>query len=194
MLNGFKEFISRYVDLSSDDWRDIQKEFKKVEFQKNETILHEGKICKYFYFLESGLLRFYYNIDGQEITKTFTIAPYCFTSKTSFRTQSAANESIQALEKTVVWQITYDEYRKLEKLNSWNIFIRKLLNEVQEFTETLMLESKIQTAETRYKNLLENYPAPLIQKIPLKYLSSFLGIEPQSLSRIRNNLHKNRKS
>jgi CRP-like cAMP-binding protein len=193
-LDAFKEFINRYVQLSPDDWQIIYKEFKKVEFLKNDIILQEGKICRHFYFFERGLIRFYYNIEGEEITKTFTIAPYCFTSKVSFRNQSPANESIQALEETTAWQITYGQYKKLEKVNSWNIFIRKLLNEIQEFMEKLMLESKTQTAEIRYKHLLENYPASLVQKIPLKYLSSFLGIAPQSLSRIRNNLHKSRRS
>ena len=189
-MESFRKFINQYTTLSQEEWMKIRNEFQKVEFQKDEVILQEGKICRYFYFMESGLLRFYYNIDGQDITKTFTIAPYCFTSKISFRNQSPANESIQALEKTTVWRTTFEQYKKLEKINSWNIFIRKLLNEIQEFTEKLMLESKTQTAEIRYKFLLENYPAQLIQKIPLKHLASFLGIAPQSLSRIRNNLYK----
>ena len=194
MPDDLREFINRYTTLSPDDWQVIKKEFQRNEFQKDEIILQEGKICRYFYFFESGLLRFFYNIDGQDVTKTFTIAPYCFTSKISFRNQSPAGESIQALEKTVVWRITYEQYKNLEKLNSWNIFMRKLLNEIQEFTEKLMLESKTQTAESRYQYLLDNYPADLLQKIPLKHLASFLGIAPQSLSRIRNNLHKNRRT
>jgi CRP-like cAMP-binding protein len=193
-VESFRKFINQYVTISPEEWMDIRREFQKVEFQKNDIILQEGKICRYFYFFESGLLRFYYNIDGQDITKTFTIAPYCFTSKISFRNQSPANESIQALEQTTVWRITFEQYKKLEKINSWNIFMRKLLNEIPEFTEKLMLESKTQTAETRYKYLLENYPAQLVQKIPLKHLASFLGIAPQSLSRIRNNLHRSGKT
>lgn len=191
---AFRKFIENYTSISDSDWDIIQKTFKKKVFERNEDILSEGKICRYFYFLEEGLLRFYYNIDGQDITKTFTIAPYCFTSKVSFRTQTPANESIQALKKTTVWETTYEQYRQLEKLNSWNLFMRKLLNEIQEFSEQLMLETKTQTAEKRYQFLLENYPPDLIQQIPLKHLASFLGIAPQSLSRIRNKLHKARKS
>ncbi|MCF8360982.1 MAG: hypothetical protein K9G70_00015 [Prolixibacteraceae bacterium] len=119
----------------------------------------------------------------------FCVSPYCFTSKVSFRNQTPAPESIQALDDCTLWKITYDQYKKLEKINSWNIFMRKLLNEIQEFVENRLLESKVFTAEKNYENLLKRYPAGLIQKIPLKHLASFLGVAPQSLSRIRNKLH-----
>lgn len=185
-----REFIEGYVKLNDNDWQLIEEQFDPREFKKNELILEEGKVCKYFYFLESGLIRFFYNIDGEDITKTFTIAPYCFTSKTSFRKQSASKEGIQALEKTTVWQVSYSNYKKLETLNSWNLFMRKLLNEVQEFSDSLYLEMKTMTAEDRYIKITQSYPEEIIKKIPLKHLSTFLGVAPQSLSRIRKKLQK----
>lgn len=186
-----RQFIENYSKLSDWEWQIIEELFHEKEFEKNELILEEGKICRHFYFLEKGLIRFYNNIDGNDLTKTFTIAPYCFTSKISFRKQTVSNESIQALEKTKVWQITYDDYKKLETLNSWNLFVRRLLNEIQEFSETFYLDIRTMTAEERYKKILKEYPDELIQKIPLKHLSSFLGIAPQSLSRIRKKNQNN---
>jgi CRP-like cAMP-binding protein len=188
---NLRKFIESYVKLSDDDWHFIEELFNRKEYKKNELILDEGKVCKHFYFLESGLIRFFYNIDGDDITKTFTIAPYCFTSKTSFRKQSASNEGIQALEKTTVWQISYSNYKKLETLNTWNIFIRKLLNEIQEFSDSLYLEMKTMTAEDRYIKITQTYPEEIVKKIHLKHLSTFLGVAPQSLSRIRKKIQKN---
>lgn len=189
-MDELKEFIRKYIFLSDDDWKLIKSDFQRKVFLKNEMILNEGSICHYFYFFEQGLLRFFCNIDGDDVTKTFCVAPYCFTSKVSFRNQTPANEGIQALEECVVWQINFSQYKKLEKINSWNLFMRKLLNEIQEFLENRLLESKVYTAEENYENLLKRYPASLIQKIPLKHLASFLGVAPQSLSRIRNNIYK----
>lgn len=184
-MEQIRKFIEKYSPLSNSDWEFVHKNFNKNEFRKNEIIHDEGKICKHFYFLEVGIIRFFSNIDGNEITKTFTKAPYCFTSKTSFRKQIPANESIQAVEQTVVWQTTLEDYQKLEKIDSWNIFIRKVLHEIDEFNEKFFMDLKILTAEERYLKLYNDYPASLLQKIPLKYLSTYLGIAPQSLSRIR---------
>ncbi len=194
MLENFKELLNQYINLSDDDWDTIKKDFQRQEFQKDEIILEEGKVCRYFYFFETGMIRFFCNIDGKDITKNFGTAPYCFTSKISFRNQTPARESIQALEETIVWRITYEQYKKLEKIDAWNKFMHKLINEVQEYVENRLLESKIYTAEKNYENLMERYSADLMQKIPLKHLASFLGVAPQSLSRIRNNLHEKRRS
>jgi len=67
--------------------------------------------------------------------------------------------------------------------------MKKLLNEIQEFSENFYFEIRTITAEERYKRILKDYPEEIVNKIPLKYLSSFLGIAPQSLSRIRKKYH-----
>ncbi|WP_321345067.1 Crp/Fnr family transcriptional regulator [uncultured Draconibacterium sp.] len=191
-IENFRTFIQSYIPLSDEEWEAICSDFKLRSFEKDDLIVEQGKICRHFYFFEEGLIRVFYNIDGNDITKSFAIPPYCFTSKISFRNQVPSEESIQALENTVVWRINYEQYRKLEKIETWNRFMHKLINEIQEFTEKRMLESKIYTAEQNYELLLKRYPAQLMQKIPLKHLASFLGVAPQSLSRIRNKLHTNR--
>lgn len=184
----FRNFIEKYSLLNDSEWNTIDELCERVVFQKNDIVLEIGKTCKYFYFLETGLVRFYNYYDGDDITKTFAVAPYCFTSKISFRKQTPSDEGIQALDETVVWTISYDSYKKLEAFNFWNIFIRKLLNEIQEFSEDFYFEIRTMTAEERYKRILKDYPEEIIDKIPLKHLSSFLGIAPQSLSRIRKNI------
>ena len=193
-IEGFKEFLKAYITLPENDWTQIKAEFEPKVFQKNEMLLEEGSVCRHFYFLNNGLVRFGCNIDGEDITKTFCKAPYCFTSKISFRNQTPARESIQALDETIVYRISYEQYKRLEQIASWNTFMRKLMNEIQEFLENHLLESKVLTAEQYYHKLLEQFPADFMQKIPLKHLASFLGVAPQSMSRIRNNLHKNRRS
>lgn len=185
MYKLLKSFIEKYTDLPSSEWQIIEKAFHKNEYKKDTMLLTEGNICGKFYFIESGIVRFFYNVDGNEITKVFTVAPYCFTSKTSFIKQEIANESIQVIDNAIIWETTYSNYKELESLNSWRIFIQKILAEVQEFAENFHLASKTKTAEIRYQKFCERYHPGIIQKIPLKYISSFLGIAPQSLSRIR---------
>jgi len=189
MCDKFKTFIEQYTILPLTEWQIIKNSFQKKEYKKNSFILEEGSICRHFYFLESGLIRYFYNVDGNDITKVFTIAPYCFTSKTSFIKQTISKESIQVIDKAIVWETTYSKYKELEMLDSWRIFIQKILNEIQEFAEEFLLEAKTETADIRYQKLYDKYHPSIIQKIPLKYLSSYLGIAPQSLSRIRKKIN-----
>lgn len=183
-MDSFRNFLEQYVPVPYSEWQVIMQAFDRKEFARNELILSEGKICRYFYFIEKGLVRFFSATDGNDITKFFTVAPYCFTSKNSFLYQTPSKESIQALENTVIWQITLEESNALLELKSWSTFTRKFVHEVQSYTEDLMMQIKTETAEQRYLKLLEKHPE-IIHRIPLKHLSSFLGIAPPSLSRIR---------
>lgn len=186
-MNSFRKFIENYTPISQSDWDTIAECLEIRGFSKNDFILKEGAICKHLYFLESGLLRYFINKDGNEITKFFTNAPYCFTSQMSFNNQKPATENIQAIEKSVVWQLTLDQSNALFELNSWSTFARKIIQEVQFFTEEILEEMQTETAESRYEKMLFNN-AELTNRIPLQYLASFLGIAPQSLSRIRKKL------
>jgi CRP-like cAMP-binding protein len=186
-LDTLRKFIENYTSLPTDEWKQIFDCFEKRVIEKDEIILKEGKVCQHLYFVESGLLHFYINKDGNNITKFFTEAPYFFTSQSSFNSQKPANENIHAIEKSVVWQISYNQVNELYNLKSWTDFARKIIQEVQFFTEEILEELQTETAEFRYEKMLKNEPE-LLKRIPLKILATYLGIAPQSLSRIRKKI------
>ena len=192
-MKELKKFIEKYTIISENDWNIMGKVFTQKKFAKNEIILQEGKVCRYFCFLESGLLRYFYNVDGNEVVKTFTFPPFCFTSEASFINQRPSIENIQAIENSTVWLINYEQYKELEKLESWNKFINALLNEIDQFLKLMIIHLKIFTPEQRYLWLIQNYPQSILQQIPQKDMASFCGIAPQSLCRIKNKLRKNQK-
>lgn len=186
---AFKLFIQKYTNLPDNEWELITKAFVRAEFLRNEMILNEGKICRYFYFLEEGLVRFYINHDGEELTTYFVDAPYCFTARESFRSNTPATESIHAISNCVVWRTTPDKIQELSKIPSWLRFMRNFNHEVQVYTERLLIAGKTLSSEERYLELLETHPT-VTERVPLKYLAGFLGIAPQSLSRIRKKYQK----
>jgi CRP-like cAMP-binding protein len=192
-MKALKKFIENYTALSVNEWDKISQVFTQRKIAKNEMILQEGMICRNFYFLESGLLRYFYNIDGNEVVKTFTFPPFCFTSEASFINQRPSIESIQALEDSIVLQADIQQYKELENIDSWKKFTYGLLDEVDRFSKLMIIHLKTQSPEQRYLWLIQNYPQSILQRISQKDLSSFLGITPQSFCRIKNNLHKNRK-
>ncbi|GMN10883.1 Crp/Fnr family transcriptional regulator [Croceitalea sp. MTPC9] len=186
-MKEFRKFVEEYEKIPDTDWELVSARFRKKILPKNYNLLEQGKICKNLYFLENGLLRFFILKDGIESTKFFTIAPYCFTSQASFNSKKPANEYIQTVEKSIIWETSYKENEELLNLKSWNSFARKITQEVQLFTEEILEELQTETAENRYQKLLNNQPE-LLQRIPLKHLASFFGVAPQSLSRIRKKL------
>lgn len=186
-LQSLQSFIEGYCPVPEQDWEQIASCFEQRIVEKDELVLEAGKICRYLYFVESGLLRYYILKDGKELTKFFTEAPYCFTSQVSFTSKKPAAETIQAIEHCVLWQTGLEQANALLALPSWNTFIRKLLQEVQSYTEDILQELQTETAESRYQKLLAQNPT-LLQRIPLQYLASYFGIAPQSLSRIRKKL------
>lgn len=186
-MQALRRFIENYVSLTDSDWNTIFHFFEQRIIEKDEIVLSEGKICRHLYFLESGLMRYFIVKDGTEVTKFFTDAPYCFTSQFSFTSEKPATESIQAIEQSIIWQITLQEANNLLELKSWSTFIRKLIQEVQFYTESILQELQTETAEYRYSKMLINNSS-FVQRIPLKYLASYFGIAPQSLSRIRKRI------
>lgn len=186
-MKELRKFVEKYEKIPDKDWELISMHFKRKELPKNFNLLEQGKICKSLYFLESGLLRYFVLKEGNEVTKFFTIAPYFFTSQASFNSKKPANEYIQTIEPSIVWETSYEQNEALLKLKSWNNFARKIIKEVQFFTEEILEELQAETAENRYKKILNNQPE-LLQRIPLKHLASFFGVAPQSLSRIRRKL------
>jgi exonuclease I len=134
-----------------------------------------------------GLLRFSILKNGNDVTKYFIYIPCCFTSIKSFDAQIAATESIETVENSVLWAMTFENVQSLLNSPFWSTFTRKLVQEVQTYTDKILEEFQTETAENRYKKMLfEN--DPLLQRVPLKRIASYLGIVPQSLSRIRKSV------
>jgi CRP-like cAMP-binding protein len=186
-MHPLRRFTTGYISLSDAEWNRIEACLTRREVTKGALLLAEGNVCRHLYFLESGLLRFFILKDGDDITKYFTDVPYMFTSQKSFTAQQPAKESIEALEKSIIWQMTYDDAFRLLTIDAWSTFIRKLIQEVQSYTEEILEALQTETAENRYRTLLATQPA-LVQRVPLKHLASYLGIAQPSLSRIRKNM------
>ncbi len=186
-MHTFLKYIRQYHPINNQDWEQIASVLQFEQIEKNDILLPEGKICRYLYFVEEGLLRFFFLKNGKEVTKYFTEAPYLFTSQQSFTQNAPALESIQAIEDCRLYKIAASDADRLWQIPAWGLFIRQLLNEVQHFTTEIYTEVQTELAEDRYRRLLAEEPQ-LIQRIPLKYLASYLGIAPQSLSRIRKKI------
>ena len=186
-VHPFRSYISTFTTLADAEWSAVENCIVRNEYQTGTVLLTAGEVCKKLYFLESGLLRFFIFNDGVDKSKFFTQAPYCLTSQKSFTEEIPAKENIEVLEGSIVWEMSKSDAFSLLNIPSWSEFVRKLIQEVQFNTEQILESLQNETAEERYIHMLESAD-PLLSRVPLKHIASFLGIAPQSLSRIRKKM------
>jgi CRP-like cAMP-binding protein len=157
-----------------------------VVLSKNQFLLAPGKTCRHLYFLEEGALRGFYNLEGKEITYWFGFAPELVTSFHSYITAQPAVESIQVLEGSMLWAISKD---KLTQLMNAHHEIERLVRIAYERyyirLEERFVNAQFKTATERYQNLLLQTPH-ILERVPLGYVASYLGISQETLSRIRS--------
>ena len=162
--------------------------FEEKVCSKSEFLVTEGKICRHLYFLQKGALRGFYNLEGKEITHWFAFENDFVTSFYSFITQKPAIENIQLLEGSIIWFISKE---RLDELMARHHEIERVVRLAYESyyirLEERFVNAQFKTASERYKDLLQQSPH-IIERVPLGYIASYLGISGETLSRIRSQL------
>jgi CRP/FNR family transcriptional regulator, anaerobic regulatory protein len=156
------------------------------KYKKGTFLLKKGHVARDAHFIISGSARCFYESQGKDVTNYFAFENEGVTSTLSFMTQKPSDEIIQVLEDTTVATISYNDLEALYKQNL------EICNLGRKFIEgiTIELEERIRvfqitSAQDRYDYILAHKPQ-IIQRVPLKYLASFLGITAETLSRIRS--------
>ena len=157
-------------------------------FKKKEFLLQEGKICNKITFVNNGIMRLFYTVEGAENTIQFFFSDSWYTDYASFLTGSPTIENMQALEECEVVQFNKDDLYKL--YDSMPIFekVGRVFAENAYLSISQLNQMKTnEEPEVRYINLLKTRPE-LVQQIPQHYIASYLGIKPETLSRIRKRI------
>ena len=178
------DFISKYISLTEEEKNAIVSLDLFHSVKKGTTLLREGQNSQAEYFVLKGCIRKYYIIDGEEKTTAFFtemegLVPHCVTSKTP------SEYFISCVEDTILTVTNPDMGVDLnKKFPKFEIMCRILSEELFAKQQIDFDEFKTSSPEQRYLNLLQKRP-DLIQRVPQQQLASYLGIKPQSLSRLR---------
>ena len=181
--------IDQFVEMSPEEKEILSSKFFLRSIKKNEVLLPFGDICKDLYFINKGLIRFYYPTDdGKEITGFIFEEGLFATSNESFFTQTPSLQILESLEEGEVLCISYQRLMELFQLVPKTIeFVMKIsirrMSEAQKVVASLIMHKP----EDRYISFLEKRP-DLAGRIPQGVLATYLGITPVSLSRIRKRI------
>jgi CRP-like cAMP-binding protein len=177
--------------MSDEAANEIGNNFEPVQINRHEFVLRKGMISDRYFFLESGLFRAYTeNTNGEEVTTAFYKPGTAVFEPASYFKRIPSKENIQALTDCAAWNCKYENLQKLfHGLPEFREMGRAILVNGLIALKERTLGMINQTAEERYRQMLEEHPE-IFQNASLKQIASYLGITDTSLSRIRRELSR----
>lgn len=184
MQDKLFEFISKYISLTEEEKNALLSLDLFHSVKKGTVLLKEGQKSQESYFILKGCIRVYYIIDGEEKTTAFYtemegLTPHCVINKAS------SDYFISCVEDSILLISNTDMSVEINsKFPKFDTMCRMLSEELLAKKQIDFDEFKTSSPEQRYLNLMQKRP-DLLQRVPQHQLASFLGIKPQSLSRLR---------
>lgn len=181
-------FLSQFDTLTSKEITEIGALIPVREAKKETVLVRQGEICDECFFVLKGCLRQYTLVDGVEKTTQFYTEEEAAVFFTSYATQSPSDSYLSCVEDSVLIvgkmdaeAHMYEQFPKLEQIT------RKMMEQDFGKIQDLLNRFITSTPEERYQDLLRHRPS-LLQRVPQHQIASYIGVTPESLSRIRKRL------
>lgn len=186
MTTELKDFLSFY--LPNQNLQPFLERFHELKIKKGKHLLKPKQDCNYIAFIQKGCFRvYYYDIKDKEIITWFSFTEMVITDLLGLYTTGKAQFYVEALEDSILYKITKQDMENLyREYPIYQQFGRKFAEEALTMLMQRTMSLHTKSAEERYKELLQI--PDFMQKIPLKYLASYLGVTDTSLSRIRKKI------
>lgn len=183
------DLMAKHVPISDKEIQLCNKYFEPALFPKNRIIEEENEVPQYLYFVVNGFVRiFHYNDAGEDITTHINCPPGFITAYGSFMAQTKSSENVECVTDCELLKITKHNLDLIiEESASIKNFSIQIFQQSLAYNENRARELAILTAEQRYLKMIDEYPA-ILQNVPMNCIASFLGMKPESLSRIRKKI------
>ena len=159
-------------------------------FEKGHILLREGQVSNESYFNIKGLVRKYYLVDGEERSTEFYVEKDAISSLQSYNLNVPANHYLECIEDCKLAVLSREKELELfKRVPGFESLCRVSVEEELGAYQDKLAQFMISSPEKRYLDLMENRP-DLLQRVPQYHLASYLGVKPESLSRIRKRIAK----
>jgi CRP-like cAMP-binding protein len=187
-LDLFFQYLSKYVELTTEDKQLMTDLLPPSTYSKGDHLLVEGEVSNAFFFMHKGLCRMYYLVDGVEKNTFFYQEQQFVSSYESFVHQHPSKHFIQCLEDCELIAISTDSaFRLLSHNSKFERLSRILMEEELILYQKMLFTYVAMNAEQRYTDFVKEYP-DLLQRIPQYHIASYLGVNAETLSRIRKRI------
>ncbi|GAB5565221.1 MAG: Crp/Fnr family transcriptional regulator [Winogradskyella sp.] len=191
-MNPFVNYISKHIELSTDAQKAIDDLIPIKEFKSGHILLKEGSVSKEAFFNLKGCVRMFFNQDGEEKTTFFYTENQFITSIKSFNTHEPTSHYLECIEDCTLAILSFEaEEELLTRFPELEVFARISMQEELINYQEMLSAYIISNPEQRYLNLIKNKPE-LLQRVPQYQLATYLGIKPETLSRIRKRVFQKR--
>lgn len=188
-LQLIKSYYQNLVPgMEETDWKALNSLFTFRQLKKGEFLTKQGEVSRTVSFINKGLLRMCYLIDGKEICTGFVCENNYISSYASFLTQVPSAENIDALEECELVNLSYDDLQQLYKSNPvFEIFGRRIAEYLFIMVSSQTTRLLTLTPEDHYQSIIKYQPF-VIQRVPQYMIASCIGISPEHLSRLRKKM------
>jgi CRP-like cAMP-binding protein len=185
MLDILIKKIKSVDNFSDSDIDFFESKLEDFVIAKGEHFLQEGQICRHLGYIESGLVMYYRLYDGIEIPTDFALENEWASHLNSFTNQTPSDIGMKALEDTRLLRLSSENYEKVYQFQPRFIKLKDHFTELSFINHTRhTADLAMLTAKQRYYKFMQER-ADLVNRVPQYYIAAYLGIKPQSLSRIR---------
>ncbi|MCQ4034751.1 Crp/Fnr family transcriptional regulator [Kaistella montana] len=188
-MENIETYLSEILEIPKNEVTQCSSFYESKSVAKNEFLLKEGEVCNSTYFVEKGLLRMF-SIDknGKEHIIQFAPEKWLISDRSSLYFNEKSKYYIEAVEESEILLLKNDFFKNMslhfpKTAEKNDLLLQKHIRNLQNRVNSLLAE----TAEERYMNFIKMYPDILL-RVPQWMVASYLGITPESLSRVRKEL------
>lgn len=187
-FHKFKTWLQKVSFLTEADCALFENQLSRKSVVQKHNFLSSGQVCKEMGFINQGLFRVFYLSDGREINTHFCMENDFVVDFDSFLQQKPSRYYIQALEDCDITTFSLPTLQHAyQSSQNWERFGRMMAEHAYKTTNKRVESFLFMDGEQRYTNLLETEPH-LLERVPLYHIASYLGIERETLSRLRKKL------
>ncbi|WP_126970733.1 Crp/Fnr family transcriptional regulator [Gynurincola endophyticus] len=179
-------YLQRYMDVTREEVQFLIGFLELRSFNRKEKILNVGEVDQHLNMVIQGIVRKYIEVDGLDCTLQIAQEGHFIQSDRSFHEQSASEIVIEAVEKTTIISISHQQLQRLlASSDRWERLGTNILMLLLKHRESRIYKKRALSSREYFMHFLKHHP-DIIQRVPQKYIASYLGVKPETFSRLKH--------